>query len=122
MDDEIRPGRIIGIVLLCVLGLSILGLGMDWIATGNQFFLLKVFGVKIQNVKYEIFKESQPYNEGMAQRLRELQLQYIGADDNHKDAIASMIWHEFANYDMNRLPPDARSFLQEIHTRMGASQ
>ena len=100
-------GKAIAIGIACVIAF----LGLGWIAQGNDFFLYKTFAPKYEQVRRETFEQSKAYNQGMVQELQNMQFSYIQADDEHKAALASIIRHRAADYDLDRLPPDLRSFV-----------
>ena len=53
---------------------------------------------------------TEQYNDGMVRDLQNLQLEYLNADQAHKDAIRSIVLHRFSVYDQNKLPPDLWNF------------
>lgn len=98
----------IGVLVLTLL------LGLSWIFQGNDFFMYKVFGLKYENTRREIFEQSKAYNQGVIQELQNMQFEYIKADEAHKNALASIILHRSADYDVDRLPADLRAFINEL--------
>lgn len=89
-------------------------LGISWLAMGNQFFLAKVFNPKMEQVRRDTFEQSKAYNQGMIQELRSSQICYIQADASGKAALKSIVLHQFADYDINKLPPDLYEFLKSL--------
>lgn len=81
--------------------------------------MYKFFATKVEQVRYDTFKESQSYNDGMASELQAMQLNYVKADKEGKAAIASIILHRYASYDTTKLPPDLQVFLKEIKNERG---
>ncbi len=104
------------IVLVFVFLILLIGilLGATWIGTGNDFFLYKYFGPKQEAVRREIFENSKAYNQGMIQQLERQRIEYAKGDDSVKEAITSMILHDFADYDDSKLPSDLYQFMQKI--------
>lgn len=98
----------IGVLVLTLL------LGLTWIFQGNDFFMYKFFGLKYENTRREIFEQSKSYNQGVIQELQNMQFEYIKADEAHKNALASIILHRSADYDVDRLPADLRAFINEL--------
>jgi len=86
-------------------------LGLTWILQGNDFFLYQVFAPKYEAVRRQTFEQSKAYNQGMAQELQNMEFQYASADKEHKAALASIILHRAADYDLDRLPPDTAAFI-----------
>jgi hypothetical protein len=72
------------------------------------------YAPKYEQVRYDTFKQSQTYNDGMLRDLQDLQMEYMKANDEQKAAMKAIILHRFAVYDVNRLPIDLRSFYQSI--------
>lgn len=98
----------IGVLVLTML------LGLIWIFQGNDFFMYKFFGLKYENTRREIFEQSKAYNQGVIQELQNMQFEYIKVDEAHKNALASIILHRSADYDVDRLPADLRAFINEL--------
>lgn len=114
---EVKAATGIGCAL--ALGFIVLCFGLTWLAQGNEFFLMKVFAPREEAVRRQTFEQSKAYKEGMAQDLRHMQLEYIQATPDQKQAIASVILHEYADIDQTRLPADLRQFLNEIKQSQG---
>ncbi|MBP1764147.1 MAG: hypothetical protein H6Q65_1205 [Firmicutes bacterium] len=104
---------IINSILAIVLVVAVL-LGITWVIQGNAFFLYKVFAPATEQVRRETFEESKAYNQGVAQDISNFQQQYAQATDNQKDALASIIIHRYADYDLSKLQPDQRSFIEKL--------
>jgi hypothetical protein len=85
-----------------------------WIIQGNDFFLYKVFAPQYEQARRETFEKSKAYNQGMIQELQNMQFEYIKATPEHKDALASIILHRAADYDLDKLPKDLREFIQKL--------
>ncbi len=92
----------------------VLILALSWIIQGNEFFLYKVFAPKQEQARRETFEQSKAYNDGMVQELQAMQFEYAKADQAHKDALGSVILHKVANYDLEKLPPDLKQFVQTL--------
>jgi len=92
------------IVIAIMFGLSLLDL--EW---------YKFFAPKRENVRRKVFKATRSYNEGKLQDLTKYRFEYMRSkDDAEKEAIASMIRHSFAEYDINKLPYELREFVREV--------
>ena len=102
-----------GIVLLLLLTF-----GIGWAAQGNDFFVFKFFAPKYEQVRYDTFKQSQAFNDGMAQQLDKAMSEYARTTDkDQKAALGSIISHQFAGYDPSRLTSQERSFLGSLQTQ-----
>ncbi|MHC1758288.1 MAG: hypothetical protein AB9917_02020 [Negativicutes bacterium] len=104
-------------IAVLVLGLILL-LGAGWAIQGNTFFMYQFFAPKIEQVRYDTFKQSQAYNEGMQQELASMQRDWATATLSQKDSLRSIILHRYAAYDDNSLPSHLRAFMNEV--RRGA--
>ena len=105
-----KAGSVIGVVVLVV----VVMLGLGWVARGNDFFMYKVFAPKYEQVRRETFEQTKSYNQGMIQELQNMQFEYVKANDQQKDALASVILRRAADYDTDKMPPDLRSFIAKL--------
>lgn len=108
-----KTSHAIGIGFAVLLGLFALG----WITQGNNFFMLKVFAPKYEQVRRETFEQSKAYNQGMIQELQNMQFEYVKADKDSKTALASIILHRASDYDVDKMPSDLRSFIAELKNK-----
>jgi hypothetical protein len=95
-------------------------LGITWVVQGNNFFLYKTFAPKVEQVRYNTFKQSQAYNDGVAQDVREYKLAWTKATAEEKPGIASMILQEVASYDTTKLPPDEQAWIAQLRAQEDA--
>ena len=95
-------GGLILFLALCF-GLNLFGLA-------NYSF----FAPKYRAVENQVFKESEQYNDGMIRDLENLQMEYMNADQAHKDALRSIVIHRFSVYDQNRLPANLWNFYHQV--------
>ena len=102
------------VVLLVVLLFIGFFLGLGWLVQGNQFFLYRYFAPREESVRREVFEQSKAYNQGMIQELQNMQFEYVKADAEHKQALASIILHRAADYPEDRMPADLRVFIQGL--------
>lgn len=72
------------------------------------------YAPRYEQVRYNTFKESQTYNDGMLRDLQNLQMEYIKADDEQKAALKAIVRQRFSVYDIDRLPVDLRMFYQSV--------
>jgi hypothetical protein len=89
-------------------------LWVTWAVQGNDFILTKYFAPKYEEVRRQTFEESRSYNQGEIQELQNMQFAYSQADEPHRAALADIILHRAADYDLTRLPPDTRQFIQSL--------
>ena len=112
-DGSVKAGPI---VLICFLAL-VACLGLSWIVQGNQFFMLKVFGVATANVNRQIYEQSNSYNRGKLQQIMKYMDEYRTSDSDGQRAILQFVKQDFADYNENNpqtnLTPEMISFLKK---------
>ena len=74
----------------------------------------KFFAPKYRAVNNQVFKESEQYIDGMVRDLENLQLEYINADKDHKDALRAIVLHRFSVYPEDKMPPNLRNFYNDL--------
>jgi hypothetical protein len=100
--------------VLSVLGVLVFVLGLTWVFQGDDFFLYKTFAPKYEQVRRETFEQSKAYNQGMAQEIQNMQFEYVKSTPEQQKALASIILHRVADYDLNKLPPDTQQFVEQL--------
>jgi hypothetical protein len=96
--------------LILVVFVGLIGFAIQ----GTDFFLYRFFAPKYEEARRKTFEESRAYNEGVAQELRSAQLEYLRASPDQRKAIASIVSHRLAGYDLNRLPSDVYGFAVQM--------
>lgn len=86
--------------------------GMNLFGLANYSF----FAPKYRAVDNQVFKESEQYNDGMIRDLENLQLEYINADKDHKDALRAITLHRFSVYPEDKMPPNLRNFYDQLRS------
>ena len=79
------------------------------------YAMYSFFAPRYEQVRYNTFKESQSYNEGMTRHLYEIKRQYDAGAQEDKASLRLMAIHEFEVYDISRLPPDLQAFYNSIN-------
>ena len=104
--------KIAGIGLAALIGM----LALVWLIQGNDFFMYKFFAPKYENVRREVFENTQSYVESKRQDLVKYRLEYMRAKtDEEKAALKFTIVQEFANFDETKLlSPELRDFLRQM--------
>jgi len=72
------------------------------------------FAPKYRAVDNEVFKQSEQYNDGMIRDLENLQMEYIGADAEKKQALRAIVLHRFSVYPEDKMPPNLRNFYNDL--------
>jgi len=104
--------KAVGIGFAALLGLF----ALMWIVQGNSFFMYKFWQPKMENVRREVFENTQSYVESKRQDLVKYRLEYMRAKtDEEKAALKFTIVQEFANFDETKLTsPELRDFLRQM--------
>ena len=74
------------------------------------FKMYEFFNPKYEQVRYDTFKNSQTYNDGMLRDLENLHMEYIKGSDEQKAGLKALVLHRFSVYPEDRLTPELRSF------------
>jgi hypothetical protein len=72
------------------------------------------FAPKYRAVDNQVFKESEQYNDGMVRDLENLQVEYINADAEKKQALRAIVLHRFSVYPEDKMPPNLRNFYNSL--------
>jgi len=72
------------------------------------------FAPKYRAVDNQVFKQSEQYNDGMIRDLENLQIEYINADADKKQALRAIVLHRFSVYPEDKLPPNLRNFYNSL--------
>lgn len=104
--------KVVGGVLLFL----VVVLGATWVIQGNDFFMYKVFGIRYENTRREIFEHSRAFNQGMVQELENMQFEYVKASEAHKAALADIILHRASGYNLDDpiVPSSLRQFVNKL--------
>jgi len=84
------------------------------VAMFGSFWSYQYFAPRYRAVDNEVFKQSEQYNDGMIRDLENLQMDYVNADRDHKDAVRAIVLHRFSVYPKDRLPPNLRNFYNDL--------
>lgn len=80
-------------------------LGLEW---------ARFFSPKWENVRRNVFEETQSYNRGIAQQLAKAMREYQATPDSSKAALRAVIAVQYADYEDENLDPVLRNFLKEV--------
>lgn len=103
--------KLFGVMVLLILTIAALG----FVANMTGLASFKFFAPKVEQVRYDTFKEGQAYNDGMTRDLQNLRLQYLQATPDQQVALKGIVLHRFSAYDTSRLPPDLQAFYASIN-------
>ena len=79
-----------------------------------SYLAYSFYAPKYEQVRYDTFKESQTYNDGMLRDLQNIQMEYLKANDEQKSALKAIALHRFSVYPENKLPADLRNFYDNL--------
>lgn len=96
-----------------VLTIVILG-GLAWASAYHDLLFTKFFAPRQEAIRYEVFKETQSFNEGMIMELQSMRFQYVKANDAQKLALRGIILHRASAYPADKLPADLYTFIEEL--------
>jgi hypothetical protein len=82
----------------------------------GAYEMYSFFAPKYRAVDNQVFKQSEQYNDGMIRDLENLQMDYVNADKDHKDAVRAIVLHRFSVYPEDKLPPNLRNFYNELRS------
>jgi hypothetical protein len=95
------------VTLLVLVGLTLGARGVGLVS-------FKLFGSAEEATRREVFEQSKAYRDGMNQELRNMQAQYVTADDTGKTALRSIILHRVAGFPVEALQPDLAAFVNSL--------
>jgi hypothetical protein len=92
---------------------------LGWIAVVvlvmfGSYWAYSYFAPKYRAVDNAVFKESEQYNDGMIRDLENLQMEYIKASAEQKDALRAITLHRFSVYPEDKMPPNLRNFYNSL--------
>lgn len=99
-------------------GTIMLLLGLTWMFQGNDFFMYQFFAPKYEATRRNVFEQSKAYNQGMIQELQNMQFEYVRSNKEQQKALRSIILHRAADYDVDKLPYDLRTFIDGLRREM----
>ncbi|KKQ99881.1 MAG: hypothetical protein UT24_C0022G0002 [Candidatus Woesebacteria bacterium GW2011_GWB1_39_12] len=88
--------------------------GLVWYAAASDLALQNFFLPRQEAIRRKTFEESKAYNQGMVQELQNMQWDYTQADEKGKEALRSLILHRTADYDLDKLPENLRTFVEDL--------
>ena len=84
------------------------------VAMFGSFWSYQYFAPRYRAVDNEVFKQSEQYNDGMIRDLENLQIEYISADAEKKQALRAITLHRFSVYPEDKMPPNLRNFYNDL--------
>lgn len=90
--------------------------GLSFILSYTDYAQYSFFAPRMEQVRYNTFKQSQSYNEGMARDLENLQMEYAKADATQKPMLRAVILHRFEAYQ-GTLPANLDLFYNQLRNQ-----
>ena len=100
----------ISAIFVTIVGALALIFGLTFLGYKSYEF----FAPKYRAVDNQVFKQSEQYNDGMIRDLENLQLEYIKATAEQKDALRAITLHRFSVYPEDKMPPNLRNFYNDL--------
>ena len=97
-----------------IVGFLLAGIALIIGLTFVGYEINSYFKPKYTELDNRVFKESQQYNDGMVRDLENLQVEYLNADAEHKQALRAIVLHRFAVYPEDRLTPSLANFYNQL--------
>ena len=102
---------------IAILGVLLAIDGVAFLATGSDLMFYQFYAPKYEAVRRQTFEQTRSFNEGMAQDLDQLRIEYSRAKtQDEKDVIKSTVLHRTAGYDMTNpsIAPEIRDFVSSL--------
>ena len=108
-----KAWKIVGITVIVVVVLTVGAFALELGGLQWQRF----FGPKHEDVRRGVFVATKSYNEGKKQELVKYRHEYLLAESEDERAIiASTVRMSFAEYDLEKLSSEQRSFVNKMNT------
>lgn len=93
----------------------VLFFGLIFFVNEFEIFGIKFWGVRRANAQREVFEQTQSYVEGKRQEVAKYRYEYLKSKDkDEKAAIRATLRSSLANFDVTKLDPDMRSFVDSV--------
>jgi hypothetical protein len=102
----------VGSVMATILTITVLVLGLGYLGWASYDY----FAPKYRATDNKVFKQSEQYNDGMIRDLENLQLEYVNADNEHKQALRAIVLHRFSVYPEDQMPANLRNFYNQLRS------
>lgn len=109
-------GDLAKVIGACVIAIGVI-VGAAFGVPYLRLQVMRAYGTELESVKTDIYRENKSYVEGTVRDLREMQVEYVTANDSQREALASLILHRANELDWDRLPNDVRRFLNELKVK-----
>ena len=87
---------------------------LAFVSDSMGFLSFKFFAPKVEQVRYDTFKNSQSFNDGMVRDLENLKMEYLRSNPEQKVALKAIVLHRFSVYPIAQLPADLQQFYYDV--------
>ena len=95
----------------------LLVLGAIFVVGYYAFFQYGFFAPRYEQVRYDTFRKSQAFNDGMRRELDQLRRIWLSNPSaDQKASIKALIEHEFSGFDRAGLPADLQLFMADVES------
>ena len=102
--------QVMGYIVAFIVSMFMLG----FISNSLGLVSVAFFAPKVEQVRYNTFKQSQSYNEGMVRDLENIRMQYETSNPEQKVMMRAIALRRFSVYDVSKLPLDLQQFYYSI--------
>jgi hypothetical protein len=89
--------------------------GIDFLATGESFLMYKYWAPKQENVRREVFENTDSFVRGKIAHIAQLELDYEQSQSTaQKGALRRMVLTEAAEVDNSKLPASEQEFISSL--------
>ncbi len=103
-------------IFFSVIGSILAIIALSWALAAGDFAFQSFWKPKYRQLDNQVFKQSEQYNDGMVRDLEGLQLEYINADADHKQAIRAIVLHRFSVYPDEKMPANLQNFYNQLRS------
>lgn len=96
------------------LGIALVVVALFLILDFSSVLWSGIIWSKQEEIRRDIFVNSQSYNDGIIRDLADYKHQWDNADMDGRISIEAVVRHSFSNYDMNEVPEGLRPWLSNI--------
>lgn len=116
---EVKEGIRIGAWSVWI---AILAFAALTFAIGFYLMAYRTVAPEFENVRREVFENTQSFVHGKNQHIARLALEYIRAEPAHRDALRQMILSEASTIEKQKLTSENRAFIHRLQLEAGMIQ
>lgn len=101
--------KLMGVIIVITLFITII-FGLQYLNLMN----FKFFAPKYENVKREVYENTQSYVEAKRQAITKYYNEWRKGDEADKDALRTIVLQDFANFNLDLLTPQQKEWYNQI--------